>query len=125
MKKVLIVDDSETVRSQVARALIASGFEAIGARDGIEGLDEVGNHQFDLILLDVLMPRMGGMEFLQRIKGQVKTSQIPVLVLTTEVHESLVEEAKKAGAAGWIIKPVKMDLLVQAVSKLVDCTAED
>lgn len=124
MKKVLIVDDSETVRDQVSAALTRAGFETIGASDGIVGLEQMQRHDFDLVLLDVLMPRMGGMEFLEHVKAKPETKDIPVLVLTTEVHESLVEQAKKTGAAGWIIKPVRMDLLVEAVARLANGATE-
>lgn len=118
MKKILIVDDSETVRNQVGRALLDAGFEVVGAGDGMEGLQQAQRDQFSLVLLDINMPRMGGLELLDRLKQQDGTKHVPVLVLTTEVQESMIDRAKKAGAAGWIVKPVKMDLLVAAVSKV-------
>lgn len=118
MKKILIVDDSETVRNQVGRALTDAGFEVVGAGDGMEGLQQAQRDQFSLVLLDINMPRMGGLELLDRLKGQDETRHVPVLVLTTEVQESMIDRAKKAGAAGWIVKPVKMDLLVAAVTKV-------
>lgn len=118
MRKVLIVDDSETVRNQVARALNEAGFGAVGASDGIEGLREAREDDYSLILLDISMPRMGGLELLDRLKADPKTSPVPVLVLTTEMQEAMIQRAKKAGAAGWIIKPVKMELLVEAIRKV-------
>src|SRR5690606_2446714 len=118
VKKVLIVDDSETVRTQVGRALVDAGFEVVGAGDGVEGLQRAQQSSFALVLLDINMPRMGGLELLDKLKQGAETKHVPVLVLTTEVQESMIERAKKAGAAGWIVKPVKMDLLVAAVSKV-------
>ena len=118
MKKVLIVDDSETVRTQVGRALMDAGFEVVGAGDGVEGLQQAQKGKFSLVLLDINMPRMGGLELLDRLKAEAGTKGVPVLVLTTEVQESMIDRAKKAGAAGWIVKPVKMDLLVAAVTKV-------
>jgi two-component system, chemotaxis family, chemotaxis protein CheY len=118
MRKILVVDDSETVRNQVGRALADAGFGVVGASDGIEGLQEVARAAFSLILLDISMPRMGGLEMLDRLKQAPDTREIPVLVLTTEMQESMIARAKRAGAAGWIIKPVEMKLLVDAIVKL-------
>jgi len=118
VRTILIVDDSETVRNQVGRALKEAGFAVVGASDGIEGLREAQEGDFALILLDVSMPRMGGMELLDRLRQAPKTRDVPVLVLTTEMQELMIQTAKRMGAAGWIIKPVKMQLLVEAIKKV-------
>ena len=118
MRTILIVDDSETVRNQVGRALKEAGFGVVQASDGVEGLRESQEGDFALILLDVSMPRMGGMELLDRLRQEPKTRDVPVLVLTTEMQEAMIQRAKRAGAAGWIIKPVKMQLLVEAIKKV-------
>lgn len=118
MRTILIVDDSETVRNQVGRALKEAGFGVVQASDGVEGLREAQEGDFALILLDVSMPRMGGMELLERLRQEDKTRDVPVLVLTTEMQELMIQRAKRAGAAGWIIKPVKMQLLVEAIKKV-------
>jgi len=119
VKKILIVDDSETIRQQVAAALERAGFAVVEAIDGVEGLEQAQEHQFDLAILDVNMPRLNGLEMLERLKVDPKFSKLPVLMLTTEAQQSMIERAKKAGARGWMIKPVKMDLLVGTVAKLV------
>jgi len=118
VRTILIVDDSETVRSQVGRALKEAGFAVVQASDGLEGLRESQEGDFALILLDVSMPRMGGMELLDRLRQEPRTRDVPVLVLTTEMQEAMIQRAKRAGAAGWIIKPVKMPLLVEAIKKV-------
>ncbi|HEY6726954.1 MAG TPA: response regulator [Polyangiaceae bacterium] len=118
VRTILIVDDSDTVRNQVGRALKEAGFAVVGASDGIEGLREALHGEFALILLDVSMPRMGGMELLDRLRQEPKTKDVPVLMLTTEMQELMIRRAKRAGAAGWIIKPVKMQLLVEAIKKV-------
>jgi len=118
VRTILIVDDSETVRNQVGRALKEAGFGVVQASDGVEGLRESQEGDFALILLDVSMPRMGGMELLDRLRQEPKTKDVPVLVLTTEMQEAMIQRAKRAGAAGWIIKPVKMQLLVEAIKKV-------
>ncbi len=117
-KKVLIVDDSETIRQQVAVALEAAGFGIVEAQDGIDGLECLEQHELCMVILDINMPRMNGLELLERMRENPKHASIPVLMLTTEAQHSMIERAKKAGAKGWLIKPVKMPHLVNAVTRL-------
>lgn len=119
MKKILVVDDSETIRREVGRCLGQADFSVLEARDGVEGLSVAGqNLDIALLVLDVNMPIMNGLDMLDRLKQDPKTAPIPVLLLTTEAQESLIERAKKAGAKGWLIKPVKPEILQAAVKKL-------
>ena len=118
MKKVLIVDDSETIRQEVARALANAGFAVVEACDGIDALERIGEAKFSLVILDVNMPRLGGLDLLDRLRADPKTATLPVIMLTTEAQRSMIERAKSAGARGWLIKPVKMEHLVIAVTKL-------
>ena len=119
MKKVLVVDDSETIRAEVIRTLGQSGFSMIEARDGLEGLATITcNLDLSLIVLDINMPAMNGLELLDKLAANPDTKAIPVLLLTTEAEESLMARAKKAGAKGWLIKPVTPEILVMATQKL-------
>jgi two-component system chemotaxis response regulator CheY len=116
-KKILIVDDSETIRQRVAGALESAGFETLTAKDGIEGLVSVQQDSPAMVILDVNMPRMNGLDMLDNL--DVKKTGLPVLLLTTEVQPSLMARAKQAGAKGWMVKPVSMERLVDAVRKVV------
>jgi two-component system chemotaxis response regulator CheY len=116
-KKILIVDDSETIRQRVAGALESAGFETLTAKDGIEGLVSVQQETPAMVILDVNMPRMNGLDMLDNL--DVKTTGLPVLLLTTEVQPSLMARAKQAGAKGWMVKPVSLERLVDAVRKVV------
>ena len=119
MKKVLVVDDSETVRQQLADALSQAGLRVVEARDGVEGLERVAEHDdLSIMVLDVNMPRLNGLDMLDKLKENPKTASTPVLILTTEAQSSMVARAKKAGAKAWLIKPVRMDLFVDVVRKL-------
>ena len=119
MKKVLVVDDSETVRQQLGDALSRAGLEVVEARDGLDGLERVAeHHDLSVLILDVNMPRMNGLDMLEKLKADPKTAGLPVLILTTEAQSSMVARAKRAGAKAWLIKPVRMDLLVDVVQKL-------
>ncbi|HEX4476799.1 MAG TPA: response regulator [Polyangiaceae bacterium] len=118
-KKVIVIDDSATVRQQVAVALIQAGFEVIEAADGDEGVEVIGRTaDAAMVICDVNMPRMNGLELLEAVKKDGKNASLPVLMLTTEGQPQLIERAKKSGAKGWVVKPFKPELLVAAVKKL-------
>jgi two-component system chemotaxis response regulator CheY len=119
-KKVLVVDDSPTVRQQVTTALKQAGFEVVEACDGADGVSKVESDPLiGMAILDVNMPRMNGLEMLENVKGNGKNPNLHVIMLTSEGQQSLIERAKKAGAKGWIVKPFKAELLVAAVKKLL------
>jgi len=119
-KKVLVVDDSPTVRQQVSTALKQAGFEVVEACDGADGVSKVeADPMIGMAILDVNMPRMNGLEMLENVKGNGKNPNLHVIMLTSEGQQSLIERAKKAGAKGWIVKPFKAELLVAAVKKLL------
>jgi two-component system chemotaxis response regulator CheY len=117
MKRVLVVDDSATIRQQVSLALTQAGFEVIEAVDGIDALAKVGPH-ISIMICDVNMPRLNGLETIEKLRTDPKSASLPVLMLTTEGQAALIERAKRAGAKGWIVKPFKADLLVAAVKRL-------
>jgi two-component system chemotaxis response regulator CheY len=118
-KKILVVDDSQTVRQQVSLALAQAGFEVVEASDGEEGATVV-DEQSDIacIVCDVNMPRLNGIDMLTRIRGWQKSASTPVLMLTTEGQPALIRKAKEAGAKGWMVKPFNATQLVAAVEKL-------
>ena len=116
-KKIIVIDDSPTVRQQVGMALKQAGFDVVEATDGEEGLSTIRNvKDAAMAICDVNMPRMNGLEMLEALART--GSVLPVLMLTTEGQPQLVERAKKSGAKGWIVKPFKAELLVAAVKKL-------
>ena len=117
--KILVVDDSLMVRQQVSRALEGAGFNVIEAHDGEDALAKLAeSSDTALVVLDVNMPNMGGLELLESLRGRDEYKSLPVVMLTTEGQPRLMQRAKALGAKGWIIKPFKPDLLVAAVHKL-------
>ena len=115
-KKILVVDDSASVRQQVGLALKHAGYEVVEATDGADGLQKIQGGGMSMVICDVNMPRMNGLEMIEAV--QRSGVVVPIVMLTTEGQPGLIERAKKAGAKGWIVKPFKADLLVAAVKKL-------
>ena len=117
--KVLVVDDSQTVRQQVQFALSQAGYEVVEAEDGLDGWEKLtGDDGIGLIICDVNMPRMNGLELVEKIHESGNYSNVPIVMLTTEGAPALIQRAKKAGAKGWVVKPFKAELLVKATQKL-------
>ena len=117
-KRVMIVDDSRTVRQQVSAALSEGGFEVVEAVDGVDAMEQIAaSPDLALIICDVSMPRMNGLEFLARLKEKERFG-VPVLMLTTDGQPAFIARAKEFGAKGWIVKPFKPELLLATVRKI-------
>lgn len=121
MSRVLIVDDSASLRGQVAAALGAAGHRVAEAGDGLEALERLDGANYDVIVCDVNMPGMGGLDFLTALGERPRRP--PVLMLTTEGQPTLIREARARGAAAWMIKPFQPELLRRAVEKLASSAA--
>jgi two-component system chemotaxis response regulator CheY len=118
-KTVLVVDDSSTVRQQVALALRHAGFDIVEAADGQEGLATIeSNRDIAMVVCDVNMPVLNGLEMVERIKSRPEHKALPILMLTTEGQPALIKRARQAGAVGWIVKPFDANQLVQAAKHL-------
>jgi two-component system, chemotaxis family, chemotaxis protein CheY len=122
-RKVLTVDDASTMRKMIALTLKTAGYDVVEAADGLEALDLISKTEVDMMILDVNMPNMNGIELVRRVRKSPKHGRTPIIMLTTETQESLRTEARTAGATGWINKPFKQDHLVGAVGKVFSMTA--
>ena len=117
---VLIIDDSATVREQVSGILVSAGFDVVEAADGKIGLSTMqSRNDVALVLCDVNMPNMNGIEFLEALRPKERTPSIPVVMLTTDGTPETMARARRAGACAWIVKPFRPDRLVAAVQKLI------
>jgi two-component system, chemotaxis family, chemotaxis protein CheY len=118
--KVLVVDDSRTIRQQVESTLSQAGYAVIEAEDGRQGLDVLSaQRDIRMVICDVNMPHMDGLKMLATLKADAGNADLPVLMLTSEGQASLIQQAKRSGAKGWIVKPFKPDHLVAIVRKIV------
>jgi len=103
-KRVLVVEDTELLRRMYKDRLILDGFEVVDAADGLAALALLRDQPFDLVLLDLIMPRMGGIQVLEAVKQDPRTQSIPVVVLTNLGEEATIERAVALGAVDYLIK---------------------
>ena len=115
--KILIVDDTKTMRLAERMMLAGEGYEREIAEDGLEALDKIANARPDLVLMDIMMPRMDGIECCRRIKSDEKTKDIKVVMVTTKSEYERVKEAFAAGCDDYITKPIDK---TELISKLRD-----
>lgn len=118
-KKILVVDDSASMRSMVAFTLKGAGFEVEEAVDGVGGLEAAKADRFDLVLADVNMPRMDGIAMVRQMRGVAGYTGVPILVLTTESDPEKKQEGRAAGATGWLVKPFDPEQLLATVRRVV------
>lgn len=119
-KTILIIDDSESIREVVASGLESAGYQVIKGIHGEDGLKCLREHQaVDLVITDLNMPVMDGIGFLKEVRQLPEYRYLPVLILTTESQETKKQEARQAGATGWIIKPFSNEKLVTVVKKVI------
>ena len=121
-KTVLIVDDSNTMRKIVSRSLRQAGIDfdqILEAGDGQEALDVLGANQVDVVLSDINMPNMTGLEFLKAKAEDDAIKDIPVIMISTETGADIIDEAKSYGAKGAIKKPFTPDLINETLEPLL------
>ena len=118
-KKILIIDDSESIREVVNFTLENAGHEVEAAVDGVDALTYLEKNHYDLIITDLHMPNMDGIELIKNARKMEAHKFVPILFLTTESQTEKKMQAKEAGATGWIIKPFAPEKLLMAVNKVV------
>lgn len=118
-KSILIVDDSETIREAVSFTLENAEYHVEKAVDGQDALEQLEKGSYQLIITDLHMPKLDGIELIKVIRAKPDHQFTPILFLTTESQNSRKEEARAAGATGWIVKPFVPEKLVAVVQKLI------
>ena len=118
-KRILIVDDSATMRQMVSFTLREANFDVLEAENGQDALKKVQGEKFDLILTDLNMPVMDGITFFRNARGLAATRYVPILMLTTESQAEKKAEGKSAGATGWIVKPFDPPKLLAVIGKVL------
>ncbi|MFA6011683.1 MAG: response regulator [Desulfobacteraceae bacterium] len=117
-KKILTVDDSASMRQMVAFTLKGAGYDVVEAVDGKDALAKITGADIGMIITDLNMPNMDGIELIRNVRALPGLKFIPIVLLTTESQDSKKKEGKEAGATGWIVKPFKPEQLVSVVKKV-------
>ena len=112
---ILVVDDLATNRNLVSRRFKQAGFEVIEAESGPVALDLIGSRAFDLVLLDIIMPEMDGIEVLDRIRAMHSEGSLPVIMLTAKGDSADIVQALKHGANDYFVKPVNFPVALARV----------
>ena len=119
MKNILVVDDSKSIRELVTLTLQSAGYNVSVGTDGSDAIKLLDSQEINLVITDLNMPRMDGITLIQEIRANSKYGTIPILMLTTESQANKKEEAKLAGATGWIVKPFAQEKLIEVVKKVL------
>ncbi len=111
----MVVDDSATVRQVLQMTLIQAGYEVIEAVDGENAIELFQNNKIDMLMTDLNMPNMNGIDLIKQIRQNKDNRFMPIVMLTTESQPERKKEGKDAGASGWLTKPFKPEQLLSIV----------
>ena len=118
MSRILAVDDTRALRNLLVDCLKNAGHEVVVASDGREALDQLREHRPDMVITDLNMPIMNGLEFIEAARQDPAGQHVPMLLLTTETAQELKERAREVKATGWLSKPFDPGQIVSLVARL-------
>jgi len=118
-KRILTVDDSASIRQMVSFTLKKEGYEVIEASDGRDALSKIRTGPVNMVITDLHMPNMNGIDLIRALRADPSYKFIPILMLTTESHQDKKDLGRQAGATGWIVKPFKPEQLIAVVKRLL------
>jgi len=119
-KNILLIDDEKEFVTVLTSLLENQGHNVISANDGIDGLQKIKTNTIDLIVLDVMMPKLDGYKVCRMVKFDKKYKSIPIIMLTARVHEEDEKTGKEVGADLYISKPVRPEALLDAIKTLLN-----
>ncbi len=118
-KIIMTADDSASVRQMVGFTLKDAGYDVVEAVDGRDALNKLNGSNVNMLITDLNMPNMNGIELIEQARAQKQFKFMPIVMLTTESQDSMKQQGKAAGATGWIVKPFKPEQLVAVVKKVL------
>lgn len=118
-KKIMTVDDSASIRQMVSFTLKGAGYDVLEAVDGQDALAKLEGSGVHMVLTDLNMPNMDGIELIRNVRANATFKFIPIIMLTTESQAEKKQEGKAAGATGWIVKPFKPEQLLAVIKKVL------
>jgi two-component system chemotaxis response regulator CheY len=119
LKTILTVEDSSTIRQLMNQTLVDAGYRVIEAHNGLEALERMADKKVDMLITDLNMPKMDGINLIRHVRKNSDNRFLPILMLTSENPEQRREEVKTAGASAWIAKPFKPTQLVKIVQMIL------
>jgi DNA-binding response OmpR family regulator len=119
-KRILLVDDEPDFVETVEFFLSGSDYQVFVAKNGKQALEQVKMNKPDLVLLDVMMPEMDGLEACKRLKKDSTTNSIPIIMLTAKGRKEDVVDAIAAGADSYVVKPFNLSDLVERIEEILD-----
>ena len=120
MAKILIIEDEAALRKDISEILVFEGFEAIEASNGLDGLQMIREQAPDLVLCDVIMPRMNGYDVLRAFSDDSSMNTIPFIIMTAKSAEADINKLLELGASAYLIKPVTIKNLLEMVGSLLE-----
>ena len=117
--KVLVVDDDKTTRKMLSLILKTKGYEVVTAENGIEALQKLGLEEINLILIDMNMPYMDGIEFTKQVRANQQFCEIPIIMITTEADEEEKRKAYDAGVDDYLVKPTNVQEITESMKKIM------
>ncbi|NIQ98206.1 MAG: response regulator [Desulfuromonadales bacterium] len=118
-KRIMTVDDSASVRQMVSFTLKSAGYDVLEAGDGQEALDLLQDESVDMVVTDLNMPRLDGIQLIRKTRSLPGGKFIPIIMLTSESQAEKKQQGKEAGATGWIVKPFKPEQLLAVVQRVL------
>ncbi len=118
-KTIMTVDDSVSVRQMVSFTLKQAGYKVVEAEDGKDAVNKLKATSVNMMVTDLNMPNMDGIELIRQVRAQKEFKFIPIIMLTTESQAEKKQEGKSVGATGWIVKPFKPDQLLAVIKKVL------
>ncbi|MBF0224863.1 MAG: response regulator [Desulfobacterales bacterium] len=118
-KVIMTVDDSKSIRQMVSFTLKQEGYTVVEAIDGKDALEQINKTPVNMVITDLNMPKMDGIELIKSLRSEPKFKFMPIIMLTTESQASKKQEGKAAGATGWIVKPFKPEQLLAVIKKVL------
>lgn len=122
-QRILTVDDSPTMRRMIEMTVKTGGYDVVEAADGQAALELLKGCSVDLVISDINMPNLNGIELTRALRANPKFAKTPIILLTTESDPEKKAEGKSAGATGWIVKPFKQDQLLAVLAKVLPVAA--
>jgi two-component system, chemotaxis family, chemotaxis protein CheY len=121
-RRILVVDDSPTLVKFVSYSLKSSGYEVVGACDGMDALEKVSNLEsdIDLVITDLNMPNVDGYELIATLRQNDKFAEVPIIILSSEEADEDKQKGETVGATSYLVKPFKSSVLLAEVARLLD-----